>query len=338
MAPYARISGQSLERNLHGHMYNRATALYSTLLQVASEHHYHHHYHSVISTEICHIHAGLLPLPLDGTPVAEGEGLRSAEEDRRPHAGDTDRLLPLLLKAGAVAVAVAVVAAGEGRPLGQGRPGGEEAAGQRALRVQPLDGVPSLPDRHLKNSVERAHNQRKCSATKPRTELPVRMDTISMRVTSIRMMPEEEAGGSVSSAATAALSCPTASCGAGAAGRARVSRRLTAPRSPAPGTQPFMDREHDGRIHLPTYVRNSTYVKKDTIGSSAHGLTKGSKCCIRILPSSSTSGRTGGGGRRSTATTMTSTAFGAYSRDVAAAVRARREVWRVRGGGKTSSK
>ena len=61
----------------------------------------------------------------------------------------------------------------------------------------------------------------------------------------MRMMPEEDAGGSAPSAATAALSCPTASCGADAAGSARVSRRLTAPRSPAP--QPFMDREHDGR-------------------------------------------------------------------------------------------
>lgn len=88
-------------------------------------------------------------LPLDGSPVVEGEGVGAAEEDRRSHAGDAYRLLPLLLVA---TVAVAAAAHGEGRCVRQRRPGGEEAAGQGALplRVQPLDGVPSLPNRHLR--------------------------------------------------------------------------------------------------------------------------------------------------------------------------------------------
>ena len=89
-------------------------------------------------------------LPLDGAPVAEGEAIRAAEEDRRPHAGDAHRLLLLL-----AAVAVGVAVGGEDRRVRQRRPGGEEAAGQRALplRVQPLDGVPALPNRHLRTRI-----------------------------------------------------------------------------------------------------------------------------------------------------------------------------------------
>lgn len=93
-------------------------------------------------------------LPLDGAPVAEGERLGPAEEHGGPDAGDAHRPLPLLPSDAACSVAVAVAGGGdgEGRALGQGSGGtrGEEAArAQVALRVQPLHGVPSLPDGHL---------------------------------------------------------------------------------------------------------------------------------------------------------------------------------------------
>jgi hypothetical protein len=111
-------------------------------------------------------------------------------------------------------------------------------------------------------------------------------DDIFMLHTSMRMMPEEDAGGSALSAATAALSCPTASCGADVAGSIRVSCRLTTPRSPAPAAQPFMAREQDGRSHRLIYMCTQGKLPYQYVNTGCARLKKGKLRRVEVTPTS----------------------------------------------------